>query len=80
MSEYQYHEWQTLERPLSAAEQKAVNELSSHIDVTSTHASVTYNWSSFRHDPINVLANISMPTCTSLTGGRDAWHFVFQKD
>ncbi|MGB7874256.1 MAG: hypothetical protein WBL25_07715, partial [Anaerolineales bacterium] len=56
MSEYQYHEWQTLERPLSAAEQKAVNELSSHIDVTSTHASVTYNWSSFRHDPINVLA------------------------
>jgi hypothetical protein len=56
MSEYQYHEWQTLERPLAAAEQKAVNELSSHIDVTSTQASVTYNWSSFRHDPINVLA------------------------
>lgn len=56
MSEYQYHEWQTLERPLTAAEQKAVNELSSHIDVTSTQASVTYNWSSFRHDPINVLA------------------------
>ena len=56
MSEYQYHEWQILERPLTAAEQKAVNELSSHIDVTSTHASVTYNWSSFRHDPIDVLA------------------------
>ena len=56
MSEYQYHEWQTLERPLTAAEQKAVNELSSHIDVTATQASVTYNWSSFRHDPLNVLA------------------------
>ncbi|HSG41900.1 MAG TPA: hypothetical protein VLA72_01985 [Anaerolineales bacterium] len=56
MSEYQYHEWQTLERPLTAAEQKAVNDLSSHIDVTSTQACVTYNWSSFRHDPINVLA------------------------
>jgi len=56
MSEYQYHEWQTLERPLTVAEQKAVNELSSHIDVTSTQASVTYNWSSFRHDPISVLA------------------------
>jgi hypothetical protein len=55
MSEYQYHEWQTLEHPLTAAEQKAVNELSSHIDVTSTQASVTYNWSSFSHDPINVL-------------------------
>jgi len=56
MSEYQYHEWQTLERPLTSAEQKAVNELSSHIDVTATQASVTYNWSSFRHDPLNVLA------------------------
>jgi hypothetical protein len=56
MSEYQYYEWQTLERPLTAAEQKTVNELSSHIDVTSTQASVTYNWSSFRHDPIKVLA------------------------
>jgi len=56
MSEYQYHEWQTLERPLTAAEHKAVNELSSHINVTSTRASVSYNWSRFRHDPINVLA------------------------
>ena len=56
MSEYQYHEWQTLERPLTTVEQKAVNELSSHIDVTSTQAIVTYNWSSFRHDPIKVLA------------------------
>jgi hypothetical protein len=56
MSEYQYYEWQTLDRPLTAAEQKAVNELSSHINVTSTQAIVTYNWSSFKHDPINVLA------------------------
>jgi hypothetical protein len=57
MSEYQYYEWQTLDRPLTAAEQKAVNELSSHINVTSTQAIVTYNWSSFKHNPINVLAN-----------------------
>jgi hypothetical protein len=56
MSEYQYHEWQTLERPLTAAEQNAVNELSSHIDVTSTQANVTYHWSDFKHDPIEVLA------------------------
>jgi hypothetical protein len=56
MSEYQYYEWQTLDRPLTAAEQKAVDELSSHIDVTSSQAIVTYNWGSFKHDPINVLA------------------------
>lgn len=56
MSEYQYHEWQTLERPLSPTEQAAVNDLSSHIDVTSSQAIVTYNWGDFKHDPIQVLA------------------------
>ncbi len=56
MSEYQYYEWQSLERPLTAAEQAAVNGLSSHIDVTSGQASVTYNWGDFKHDPIQVLA------------------------
>ncbi len=56
MSEYQYYEWQTLERPLTADEQKAVNGLSSHIDVTSSQAIVTYEWSNFKHDSIQVLA------------------------
>jgi len=56
MSEYQYYEWQTLERPLTATEQKAVNGLSSHIDVTSNQAIVTYQWGDFKHDPIQVLA------------------------
>ena len=56
MSEYQYYEWQTLERPLTAAEQNAVDALSSHIDVTSSQAIVTYNWGDFKHDPLDVLA------------------------
>ena len=56
MSEYQYYEWQTLERPLTAAEQEAVNNLSSHMDVTSSQAIVTYEWGDFKHDPIQVLA------------------------
>lgn len=56
MSEYQYHEWQTLERPLTAAEQKALNGLSSHIDVTSSQAIVTYEWGSFKQEPLEVLA------------------------
>jgi hypothetical protein len=56
MSEYQYYEWQTLDRPLTAEEQDAVNGLSSHIDVSSTNAVVTYEWSDFKHDPLEVLA------------------------
>jgi hypothetical protein len=55
MSEYQYYEWQTVDRILTAEEQDAVNSLSSHIDVSSSRAVVTYNWSGFRHDPRQVL-------------------------
>ena len=55
MSEYQYHEWQTVDRVLTPEEQAAVNGLSSHIDVSSSRAVVTYHWSSFRHDPKQVL-------------------------
>ena len=56
MSEYQYYEWQTMDRALTATEQAEVNKLSSHIDVTSTRAVVTYNWGDFKHDPMQVLA------------------------
>ena len=56
MSEYQYYEWQTIDRALTAAEQAAVSQLSSHIDVTSTRAWVEYHWSGFKHDPKQVLA------------------------
>ena len=55
MSEYQYYEWQTVDRILTPEEQNEVNSLSSHIDVSSSRAVVTYNWSGFRHDPRQVL-------------------------
>jgi hypothetical protein len=55
MSEYQYYEWQTIDCPLTAEEQAAVNRLSSHIDVTSTCAVVTYNWGDFKHNAMEVL-------------------------
>ncbi len=55
MSEYQYHEWQAIDRVLTPEEQDAVNDLSSHIEVSSSRAVVTYHWSDFRHDPRQVL-------------------------
>jgi hypothetical protein len=39
MSEYQYHEWQTIDRLRTPEEQEAVDCLSSHIDVSSSRAS-----------------------------------------
>jgi hypothetical protein len=56
MSEYQYYEWQTIDRPLTSQERSAVNKLSSHITVTSTGAWVDYSWGNFKHEPRQVLA------------------------
>lgn len=57
MSEYQYYEWQTIDRRLTPQEEKAVDALSSHIDVTATYAQVDYSWGDFKHDPKRVLAD-----------------------
>jgi hypothetical protein len=55
VSEYQYHEWQAVDRVLTLEEQDAVNDLSSYIEVSSSRAMITYHWSDFRHDPKQVL-------------------------
>ncbi|MCZ7554188.1 MAG: hypothetical protein B6D39_00100 [Anaerolineae bacterium UTCFX2] len=55
MSEYQYHEWQAVDQVLTPEEQAAVNDLSSHIEVSSSRAAATYHWSNFRHDQKQVL-------------------------
>lgn len=56
MSEYQYYEWQAVDRLLTQAEQKAVGKLSSHIEVSASRAVVTYSYGDFKHDPRTVLA------------------------
>lgn len=59
MSEYQYYEWQTIDRPLSPSEWEDVSGLSSHMEtVTSTQAIVTYSWGDFKHDPRQVLLKL----------------------
>jgi hypothetical protein len=56
MSEYQYYEWQTIDRPLSPGERDSVSGLSSHMETaTSTQAIVTYSWGGFGHDARKVL-------------------------
>ncbi len=56
MSEYQYYEWQAVDKLLTEAEQDAVGRLSSHIDVSPSRAVVTYSWGDFKHDPRQDLA------------------------
>lgn len=55
MSEYQYYEFQTIDRPLSAEQQAALRRLSSRVDLTSTRAAFNYSYGSFRGEPLDVL-------------------------
>lgn len=56
MSEYQYFEWQAIDRLLTEQEVDEVAGLSSHMDVVSSaQAVVTYSWGDFKHDAKKVL-------------------------
>ncbi|MBE0688847.1 MAG: hypothetical protein IH587_01840 [Anaerolineae bacterium] len=56
MSEYQYYEFQALDRRLTEAEMAQVSKLSSRVRPTPTQAVFVYNWGDFRDDPLDVLA------------------------
>jgi hypothetical protein len=51
MSEYSLHEFRTINRTLSRAEQAEIDTWSSRSKATSTGAKFVYNYGSFKHDP-----------------------------
>ena len=51
MSEYQYYEFQAVDRPLSAGEQQELRALSTRARITATSFVNTYEWGSFKGDP-----------------------------
>ncbi len=55
MSEYQYYEFQTIDRPLTAEQQAAIRTLSSRVELSATRAAFNYAYSSFRGKPLQVL-------------------------
>lgn len=55
MSEYQYYEFQTIDRPLSAEQQAAMRQLSSRVELSASRAAFNYSYGSFRGDPLKVL-------------------------
>jgi hypothetical protein len=56
MSEYQYYEFQAIDRPLTAEEQRAVAELSSRVDPHPRRAVFIYHWSNFPGRAQDILA------------------------
>ena len=57
MSEFQYYEFQSIDRDLSKEEMEEVAEMSSRVVLTSRRAVFTYSYSSFRYDIESVLLN-----------------------
>ncbi|NJO82458.1 MAG: hypothetical protein HC828_06295 [Blastochloris sp.] len=55
MSEYQYYEFQAIDRPLTAEQQAAMRKLSSRVDLSASRAAFNYSYGDFRGDPLKVL-------------------------
>ncbi len=51
MSEYQYYEFQAVDRPLNAREMDELRALSTRAAITSTRLVNTYNYGNFRGNP-----------------------------
>lgn len=56
MSEYEYYEFQAIDRPLSADEVRALRAISSRATITPTHFSNFYNYGSLKANPHDLLA------------------------
>lgn len=55
MSEYEYHEFLAIDRPLTTDEIESLRPLSSRARITPTSFSVDYAYSSFRGDPVELV-------------------------
>jgi hypothetical protein len=56
MSEYQYYEFQAIDRPLSEADRTALRALSTRARITATSFTNSYEWGDFKGDPAKLMA------------------------
>ena len=55
MSEYQYYEFQTIDRPLTQGEMAELRKISSRASITPTRLHNIYNYGDFRGDPLKLM-------------------------
>jgi hypothetical protein len=55
MSEYQYYEFQALDRPLAEADVRALRALSTRARITATSFINSYQWGDFKGDPATLM-------------------------
>jgi len=55
MSEYQYFEFQAIDRPLSQTDREALRDLSTRARITATSFTNSYEWGNFKGDPAKLV-------------------------
>jgi hypothetical protein len=55
MSEYQYFEFQAIDRPLSDADREALRKLSTRARITATSFTNSYEWGDFKGKPAELV-------------------------
>jgi len=55
MSEYQYYEFQAIDRPLGEADRQALRSLSTRAQITATSLTNSYEWGDFKGDPAKLM-------------------------
>jgi hypothetical protein len=55
MSEYQYYEFQAIDRPLDERAQRELRSITSRAEITSTSLVNVYHWGDFKGDPIKLM-------------------------
>lgn len=76
MSEYQYYEFQAIDRPLTAKEQAEIRKLSSRVRLTPNQAIFLYNYGDFRNTPEKVLTQYFDMMFYIANWG--TWQFLFR--
>lgn len=55
MSEYQYYEFQAIDRPLSRTDRQTLRDLSTRARITATSFTNSYEWGDFKGDPAELM-------------------------
>ena len=55
MSEYQYYEFQAVDRPLTSAQQRELRALSTRARITTTSFVNHYEWGDFKGNPARLM-------------------------
>jgi hypothetical protein len=72
MGEYQYYEFQAVNRPLSEADRQVLRGLSTRARITTTSFTNSYDWGNFKGNPVGWMERCSISIFIWPIGARTA--------